>query len=183
MKIEVHHIPSNGLSLSAQERADRFASLKQLMDSGECEFVAPVSIDLQVQPMRDYIRVKGRIHTAVRQACVRCAEMFDGPLKSRFTLNYSKEIPMDLHRSGKDGIELTAQQIGIIYYEGDEIDFTDALQEQVVLALPIKPLCSENCKGLCPRCGADLNQGACQCADKEDDGPFAVLKKMKLPPE
>lgn len=181
MKIEIHHIPSHGLDLAFEKRADSFASLKQLMENGEGHFVAPIAFDLNVMPMRDFIRVKGSFKTMVRQACVRCLVDFEHPLKSRFSLNFSKEIPKDLHHKDKEGIELTAQQIGIIYYEGDEIDFTDVLQEQVVLSMPYNPICSKGCKGLCHQCGQDLNKNKCKCRERKNDGPFAALKKLKLP--
>ena len=151
------------------------------MKSGECELAQPLVIDLDVLPMSDFIRVKGRFRTTLRQACVRCLEGFDRMLQSRFTLDYSREIPKDVHKNDSEGIELTAQQIGMIYFGGDEIDFTDALQEQVILAIPYKPLCNENCKGLCPQCGGNLNHGPCQCREKTAEGPFAILKNLKLP--
>lgn len=181
MKVEIHHIPSHGLDLSFEEQARRFAALKSLEDSGECEFVSPVAIALHIMPMPDFIRVQGRIETTVRQACARCLTRFKNRIKSGFTLNYSKTIPGDLHRNDKAGIELTAQQIGMIFYAGDEIDFSDALQEQVVLALPYKPICREDCKGLCPQCGQDLNQNVCKCGNEATNGPFAALKDLKLP--
>lgn len=181
MKIQTHHIPSQGFDLTFEEQAAAFESLKQLMDSSVCDFIAPIRIDLNVMPMRDFIRVKGTFNTMTRQACVRCLGDFNHRLKSRFTLNYSKQIPKDLHDEETKGIELTAQQIGIIFYDGDEIDFSEAIQEQVVLAMPYKPLCSNGCSGLCAQCGQDLNQGKCQCGATIDDGPFAALKKLKLP--
>jgi uncharacterized protein len=181
MKIETHHIPSQGFDLTFEEQAAAFESLKQLIDSAVCDFISPIQIDLNVMPMRDLIRVKGTLETVVRQACVRCLGDFDYGLKTRFILNYSNQIPEDLHDQETQGIELTAQQIGITFYKGDEIDFSDAIQEQVVLAIPYKPICSEGCKGLCSQCGQDLNKGKCQCGEKQDDGPFEALRKLKLP--
>jgi len=180
MKIEVHHIPSQGLALASDEAAASFGSLKELMDRHVCHFTASISINLHVEPARDMIRVKGCFETVVREACARCLENFEHPLKAEFRLNYSKKIPSDLHREEKEDIALTAQQIGMIYYDGDEIDFSEALQEQVVLAMPYRPLCREDCKGLCSKCGQDLNKSACQCEQKPAEGPFAVLKNLKL---
>jgi uncharacterized protein len=181
MKIETHHIPSQGVNLTFEEPAVRFESLKKLMDTSVCDFITPIRVDINVMPMRDFIRVKGAFDTMVRQACGRCLGEFNKELISRFKLNYSKQIPEDLHKKEKEGIELTAQQIGIIFYQGDEIDFSDAIQEQVVLALPLNPLCSDDCNGLCSQCGQDLNKGKCHCSVERDDGPFSVLKNLKLP--
>jgi uncharacterized protein len=92
-------------------------------------------------------------------------------------LRYSREIPQDLHGGDPQEVELTADRIGLVFFRGDEIDFKDAVQEQVVLALPYKPLCRETCRGLCPRCGADLNTETCSCTSEPAASPFAVLKK------
>jgi uncharacterized protein len=181
MKIEIHHIPSQGLDLDFERPAHHFNGLKELIQTGECEFQTPLAIYLKVLPMRDFFRVTGRIETTIRQACVRCLVTFDSPLTSRFTLNYSKQIPKDVHQDDASGIELTAEQIGMIFIEGEEIDFKDALQEQIILAIPYKPLCRSDCKGLCAQCGRDLNTGSCQCRHKQAEGPFAVLKQLTLP--
>jgi uncharacterized protein len=180
VKIEIHHIPTNGLELEFVRPARDFPGLKVLLESGECEFVDSLAIHLEVLPLRDFIRVKGHLDTRIRQACGRCLETFDTPLKSRFTLDYSRQIPQDVHKAGAEGIELTADQIGVVYFEGEEIDFADAIQEQAILAIPFNPICKPECKGLCPRCGNDLNAGSCHCGDPSPDGPFAVLKDLKL---
>jgi DUF177 domain-containing protein len=180
MKIEIHHIPTNGLELEFIKPARYFQELKAMSDNGEGEFVEPLNIHLDVSPLRDFIRVKGRLNTKIRQTCGRCLEPFEVSLKNRFTLNYSHQIPEDVHKEGAEGIELTADQIGMVYFEGEEIDFTDAIQEQAILAIPFNPVCKPECKGLCPRCGNDLNKASCTCGEKKADGPFAVLKEMKL---
>ena len=181
MKIEIHHIPTQGLVLDFEKPAQHFSGLKAMMENGECEFAEPLAIHLDVLPMRDFIRVKGHLDTTLRLACVRCLEVFEYPLRSRFTLNYSRQIPQDVHDTETEGIELTADQIGMVFFEGEEIDFADALQEQAILAMPFKPICNAECKGLCSRCGKDLNFGPCLCDEKEPDGPFSVLKDLKLP--
>ncbi len=183
MKIQVHHIPSSGLDLKFEEKPERFASVKALMDSGECGFVSPVAVEMAVTPLPDMIRVKGRVTITSRQACVRCLEPFQRPLESRFTLDYSETIPAELHRDKGESVELTAQQIGMMHFQGDEIDFSDAIQEQIVLAVPYRPLCSADCKGLCPRCGRNLNLEDCRCGGQDTGGPFDVLKSLKWPSE
>jgi uncharacterized protein len=66
------------------------------------------------------------------------------------------------------------------YYTGEVVNLENILREQVLLTLPLKPLCSETCQGICPRCGADLNRETCQCSEEESDSPFAILKNIKL---
>lgn len=180
MKIEIHHISTQGLALEYERPAQDFTGLKALMDSGECEFIGALAVHLEVVPLRDFIRVKGRLSARIRQECGRCLTAFEAPLNSRFTLDYSRQIPRDVHKTGTEGIELTADQIGMVYFEGEEIDFTDAIQEQAILAIPFNPVCKPQCKGLCPHCGSDLNVEHCQCSESIPDGPFAVLKDLQL---
>jgi uncharacterized protein len=180
MKIEIHHIPTSGLILDYERPARDFPGLKALIESGECDFVDALAVHLDVMPLRDFIRVKGSLVAKVRQECGRCLATFEAPLSIRFTLNYSKQIPKDVHKTGTEGIELTAEQIGMVYYEGEEIDFTNAIQEQAILAIPFNPVCNPQCKGLCSGCGCDLNVERCHCDGAIPDGPFAVLKDMKM---
>ena len=179
LKIEIHHIPASGLILDSERPAGDFSGLTALLDSGECEFVDALAVHLEAVPMRDFIRVRGRLETRIRQKCGRCLTIFEAPLRSRFTLNYSRQIPQDVHKADTEGVELTADQIGMVYFEGEEIDFTDAIQEQAILAIPFNPICRPQCKGLCRRCGSDLNVEPCDCSEPSSDGPFAVLKDIK----
>jgi hypothetical protein len=66
------------------------------------------------------------------------------------------------------------------FYTGETVNLESILREQVLLTLPLKPLCAETCKGLCPGCGTDLNQETCQCPAEESTSPLAILKKIKL---
>jgi uncharacterized protein len=180
MKLEVRRIPEEGITLSYQKDAGEFDSLRELAQDAEIQFIAPLDIVLDVHPERDFVGVKGRLETTVRLNCSRCLESFDMPVRQRFTLRYSHNIPVDLHPSDAGGIELTAENIGLIFYGEGTIDFRAAIQEQVVLAIPYKALCSEGCKGLCPGCGADLNNENCRCRSAQTVGPFSVLKNLKL---
>ncbi len=180
MKIDTHHIPSSGLDLVFDTPAEHFPALGDLISKGECDFDGPTAFRLKAMEEKDFISVRGTVSATLRIACSRCLEIYDHPLKSDFSLTCSNKIPQDIHREDKGEIELTAEQIGVLFFEGDEIDLKDALQEQVVLAIPYRPLCSAQCKGLCSGCGQNLNQSACQCDAKPQDGPFAVLKNLKL---
>lgn len=180
MRIETHRIPSQGIRLEYQKEAGEFRTLKGMEAAGECLFKAPLVIGLEVVPERDYIAIAGQLSTVVELACSRCVAAYDLQLVHNFQLTYSQKIPNELHDDDEQGAELTADQIGVIFYKGEEIDFTDAIQEQVVMALPYKTLCNEACKGLCPHCGVDLNHSTCQCDGRPATGPFDVLKGYKV---
>ena len=75
---------------------------------------------------------------------------------------------------------LSEKDTGMIRFDGKTLDFTQVLQEQIIMALPVKALCKKDCRGLCPRCGADLNAGPCACGAETHSSPFAALKKLDL---
>lgn len=180
IKFDIEKLPERGFTFTERREADSFEGLQTVMAKDAIEFASPIELDLRVWPESDMIMVKGRLVFTLRLACSRCLTVFDSPIVRRFTLRYSRKIPMDVHRSDQEDIELTADQIGLVYYEGESIDLTDAMQEQIILSFPLKPLCHEACKGLCARCGTDLNNGSCECANQKPSGPFDVLKNLKL---
>jgi uncharacterized protein len=180
MKIETHRIPSTGLELAYDVPADHFPTIGQMIQDKEVDFDGPISFVLTVVEEKDFFRVRGRITTTLKLACGRCLEVYGAPVDSRFSLTYSNKIPNDLQPGETGDIELTAEQIGVVFFEGDRIDFKEALQEQVVLAVPFRPLCGERCKGLCAGCGQNLNQAPCQCQPKDPEGPFSALKALQL---
>ena len=76
--------------------------------------------------------------------------------------------------------ELSPDDLDLDYYTGEIVDLESILREQIILMLPLKPLCDESCKGLCPHCGADLNLETCTCPADAVDSPFARLAKLKI---
>jgi uncharacterized protein len=180
MIIEVKKIPPDGKILSYRKVPDLFPVLKSLAESGECRFLDPLSIELKVVPERNLIRVDGVIRTTIEQACSRCLADFNSELTRSFTVRFSRESA-ETAKDEAPEIELDESHIGLTLFTGEAIDFVDTVQEQVVLALPYKPLCSPSCKGLCPSCGTDLNTGRCTCAQKPAKTPFAVLGHLQWP--
>jgi len=181
MIIEIQHLPSSGASFSYSEPVKRFAVLSELTASGQGRFADPVVINLTIVPERDMFLVKGTVAATVQLSCSRCLADYQSRLSRKFTLRFSKEIPDDLHRGDDEEVELTAEKIGLIYFEGEEIHLRDAVEEQLVMALPYKPLCKDDCKGLCPKCGADLNVEPCSCTADRSMNPFEVLKHRQWP--
>lgn len=181
MKIEIKRIPEQGHALSFEVEAGTLPVLKEMMDAGEFFFSGPITIQVHVAPEPDLIKVKGALSCNVQLACSRCLAMYEMKLSRRFTVRFSHIIPSDLTADGESDIELSAEQMDLMFFDGETIDLGDVIQEQVVLALPFKPLCREACKGLCPGCGADLNSGPCGCEGDSADTPFAILKNKKWP--
>lgn len=109
--------------------------------------------------------------------CTRCLNDFPYRLDAGFRYVFNpgpeKERPEEA--------VLQPEELETVYYEGENIDLGAVIREQIYLNLPQYPHCRENCLGLCPTCGADLNTGGCECsrADGRESSPFSVLKKLK----
>ena len=179
MRIHLDQIEENGLSLAYSEPAETFPVLAELIQNEECEFTKPVDINLQVNRVSDMVNVTGDLKTTVRLACDRCLGEFNAELESDFSLTYSRDFEEAPEEDG-DELELSPEEMGMMPIRGEEIDFREGVQEQVILAFPLQALCSNDCKGLCPQCGTDLNKAECTCSKVVPAGKFAALRKLKF---
>jgi uncharacterized protein len=181
MEIRLEQIKDDGLALELENPVDTFPILAEMVANGECEFAAPLRTALRALRIDDLVEIDGDIETSVRLPCSRCLQPFETPLKSSFALTFMQQAAdamedTDPHQE----VELSAEDLGIVYFQGEKINLKDAIQEQVVMEFPLKPLCKLGCKGLCPKCGADLNEDPCDCDQSLSDGKFDVLKNLKL---
>ena len=163
-----------------EENPQVFPIINEMEKKQECEFLKPLNIRLKAFRIRELFEVQGTLRTSIRLPCSRCLKDFDTPLASDFELTYTKEMPGLMDVFDEEEIEVKVEEIGMIYFKGEEINLQQGIQEQVVMAIPLQPLCDENCKGLCQRCGSDLNQGDCGCKREPGANTFAVLKNLKL---
>ncbi|RPI48951.1 MAG: DUF177 domain-containing protein [Acidobacteria bacterium] len=138
--------------------------------------VSPVtlSFDVDRQETGRY-RVAGHLTGEIELTCSRCLEPFTMPIATDFDLRY---VPR-LENAGEGEREVAEDDLATAFYENDEIDLSHLIMEQFQLALPMKPLCMEGCKGLCPQCGTNLNTGSCDCRQEWEDPRLAALKAMK----
>ena len=180
MHLRIKQINEEGLALEFEEQSEFFPVLSEMVNRGECTFIAPIKTAVRATRIDDMIEVKGEVNSQVRRPCGRCLQEYELPLKSRFDLTYVNRIPGVQEDDEQDEVEISAQEMGLIYFEGEQINLQDGIQEQVILAFPIKALCKKDCKGLCAGCGKDLNKGDCDCDHKPPDPRFAALKNLKL---
>jgi uncharacterized protein len=148
----------------------------QTQDPG-LEFAGPGSLEVQVHLERHGhdILVRGHLGGSITLSCGRCLTPFSYPVTVDFDLLLA---PGPVFVNDKD-LELTPEDLDLDFYEGEVVDLERLLKEQVLLQFPLKPLCRETCKGICPGCGADLNQEPCRCALHQTSSPFAQVKKPK----
>ena len=126
------------------------------------------------QVVRD-IRVKGKLETSLEVPCARCLDPVVHPVERSFDLLY-RPLGID---SGHAELSVTDAEAEIGYYEGEGLLLEDTLREQVLLALPLKTICREDCKGLCPHCGKNLNEVQCSCVDAVEGPRWSALKEIR----
>lgn len=136
---------------------------------------APLEADLVVTRHGRRVLVRSRVVGVIGLECARCLKAYDQPVEG--------ELETSLEIAGKEtpeaDRELTGEEIEVQPVSGKGVDLRDLIAEQVHLAVPVKPLCSEDCRGLCPRCGADLNIRSCSCTEERTDERWEALKKLK----
>ena len=121
------------------------------------------------------IRIAGELETAMESECARCLEPAVQPVSRKFDLLY-RPLGSD---AGRSELSVTAAEAEVGYYQGEGLLLEDALREQVLLDLPLKVMCREDCKGLCPHCGKNLNEGECSCAEPLEDPRWSALKDIR----
>ena len=146
---------------------------------GEIKFVhedaalsEPVITDFVLAHKDRDLHVDGTVGTAIRFRCSRCNREFSRPFSASFDLSY---LPQPKWTNEGAEIELTYADMEIAYYDGIAFDVDLMVLEQIELAMPMRFVCREDCKGLCYKCGADLNEGTCLCKKEETDSRLSVL--------
>ncbi len=176
MKIKAESLTDTPLTLTADEAVAEYPVLSDLVVKGDCAFLSPVHVALQVSREFDHIRVHGQVSIMARLSCARCLVVFDQELASQFTIFYARSV----NASEDEEVALSEEDLVMAYYDGDIIDFTHEIEEQLLMELPCKPLCHEECKGLCIHCGADRNAGECDCDRSAAGSAFSVLKNLMV---
>ncbi|QOX79012.1 DUF177 domain-containing protein [Trichlorobacter lovleyi] len=180
MKVRTEHIKEAVREFSFNEPAESFPVLAAMMAAGECRFTGSVQVALTAERELDHYRVEGTVSVPVQLDCSRCLCSFDRTVFSRFTIFFREGAAVN--HEEEDEVELEERDLISSSFSGDEIDLMPEIAEQVALEIPLKPLCSESCKGLCPVCGIDLNSGTCSCVSEQKQSRFAVLKDFKVRP-
>jgi uncharacterized protein len=140
----------------------------------QLEFARPVRGTAELIHTNRGILVRARLMTAARLSCSRCLEAYVDPLAIDFAEEYIPVIDVNTGAPTNIPHESYAYRID----ERHELDLGEAVREYGLLALPMKPLCSTDCAGLCPQCGTNRNQATCTCVAEVTDGRLAILKSL-----
>jgi len=136
---------------------------------------SPVTLAFEIFKDKSTFRLAGRTKTTLELPCSRCLEPMIAPVDVSFDLRYQPHST----NTGEGEREIEEDDLTTAFYENDEIDLEQLMREQFYLALPMKPLCAEHCRGLCVMCGTNLNRGACDCRRDWEDPRLAALRELR----
>jgi uncharacterized protein len=137
--------------------------------------VGPVELSMDVEKSgADVFKVAGRATTALELECSRCLEPMTLPIDAQFELRYVPQTG----NAGDGEREIGEDDLATAFYREGALDVLEMLREQFQLALPMKPLCTPSCRGLCPECGTNLNRMECGHRPAWEDPRLAPLKGL-----
>ena len=160
---------------TAQDRIEQVYGPDQFEADEDFRVVAPVSLAFDIFKDKQQFRLAGRVQVTLELPCSRCLEPFTAPVDQEFDLRYKPHTV----NTGEGEREIEEDDLTTAFYENDEIDLGHLMREQFVLTLPMKPLCADACRGLCPICGTNLNRGTCDCKAAWEDPRLAALRALK----
>ncbi|MEP6916837.1 MAG: DUF177 domain-containing protein [Acidobacteriota bacterium] len=159
----------------AREHFERTFQPAAFPQDEDYRVAAPVTVSLDVEKVgKGIFRVIGHAATTLELECGRCVEPFEMPIDARWELRYA---PAAVATAEPDR-EITEDDLTTAFYRDESLDVIEMLGEQIQLLLPMKPLCAESCRGLCPECGANLNRTECGCQPRWEDPRLAPLKGL-----
>jgi uncharacterized protein len=170
MKIRVSDIRDEGLPIQTHMSPEWLDNIPELWSGKEnSRLISGIDVDLVLSKSLREVTVIGNLSFSIEAPCSRCLEKVKLDIKPEIRLMLS---PADKVKDVDDVDHET--------YRGDEVDLDDYLKGLIAVSLPVKVVCSEECKGLCPKCGTNLNRETCECEKEWADPRFAVLKKLKI---
>jgi uncharacterized protein len=174
-EINISRITEDGLDLVPELGEEWFRHWQEEVPG--LEFIGPGAISgtVHMEKHGREILLIGHLEGTLALSCSRCLEAYDAPVAADFDLllepGPEPAVPEE---------ELTAEDLDLDFYQGGVVDLERYLREQILLMVPLKPLCAETCRGICPHCGADLNHEPCRCQEEQTLSPLAAaLAKLK----
>ena len=144
-------------------------------NQSELKVIGKISISLTVEKKPEVIQVTGSFDAKVQLVCGRCLELFFYPL----AVNINQDYRSSAHQPSVGATTLKSEDTNIAFFSGYFIEVNDIICEQILLSIPMKALCQENCQGLCPQCGKNKNHSNCTCEIIIVDPRLTPLLKLK----
>ena len=168
MKIDIRQIEPEGSDFHFSETAEEM----EISVIG-VKFPSPIEVEFNATLTGDEIICQGEVFNEIEIECSRCLELFDMPIKARLQFVVQMiDIPPEKEDDEDD------DDFEIIPKSQTYIDIAQRVRDAIMLNIDLKPLCSENCKGLCPMCGVNLNESECECTPDKSDERWDTLKNL-----
>ena len=175
MKYQLANIHSDGVTLEGTLEECRLETQPGGIEPADASSPFQITYSIHLNRSGTTVFIKGMVTADVALTCSRCLEPFSFPLTSEFSFSLVPEVP-ETKPSEK---ELQPEELEIEFYDGETVDVGRILQNNVLLAIPIKPLCRDDCGGFCAACGANKNLESCTCStEKPTDPRLAGLKNL-----
>ena len=169
MLVNIHQITEDGLDFEIERPGFVVEEGKESLP------LSQVRADFHLEWEDRQIHICGGVSAVMVIHCSRCSKEFSLPVRESF--DFRAIPPLDL--KFPETQELSSDELEITFLEGEEIDLEQIMRENIYLSIPLRPLCSESCRGLCPHCGRDLNEGDCGCPEGALDPRFQALEILR----
>lgn len=176
MKIPIDEILESPKHITFSEKIAELNDVFRRSKSSDFHFPALLGVELTYYRSGADLFFNGRLQGAITACCGRCLEEYSFTLAQDFAFVLTPERS----KPERGAEELHGGELGASSYSGDEIDLAPLVAEQVLLALPTRPLCSESCRGLCETCGANRNSETCDCAVTAGDPRMEIFRSLKV---
>jgi uncharacterized protein len=151
-----------------------YAPGEHVLEDDRVQLVVPPTVTVEVLQKGRRVHLGGTVAARVQVECDRCLKAVELPVDSRFDLEYVTAADYEAQQA----VELSEEDLELSVFDGETIDIDELVAEELLLAVPDHVLCNDNCKGLCPVCGADRNTVNCDCQSAEVDPRWAGLKEL-----
>lgn len=176
----LNDIPDQGLILDLDLSQDELS-----LSSEDAHLQGSVHTSLTLQRDARRLDVHGYLTATFIDECVRCLKQSERAAHIPVSAQYWAREPQGRGRHSRKedetgeaaGLSGPESEDDLYVVSGDQVDLAEMLREHVILSLPMQPLCSESCRGLCPVCGRDRNERDCGCREVRQQNPFSVLQE------
>ncbi len=163
-----------------EEHGGKFVHVYQVnelpLDDPEVRLVGPGEVSGRVRRAGKEVELRGNLHAKVEVVCGRCLKPVELPISTEFTERFVRAVSW----AAEEQHELHEEDLNIGVFDGKAIELDDLVREELLLAVPVNVLCSQDCKGLCPICGVDRNLNDCQCENDEIDSRWQGLEHLRF---
>jgi uncharacterized protein len=168
------------LELENLEKDQQFAHTYQpndlSLEDTDLRLIEPAEVRARLRRQGDELELVGSLTTTLETVCARCLK----PVAIPFTVDFDERFVTSVSWGAEEQHELASDDLNLSIFDGTGIDFDQLVREQLLLAKPAHTLCREDCRGLCPVCGADRNTAACKCEIQQVDSRWEKLKDLQF---